>query len=147
MVKKSIQTRSVDETHKVSKEVAHKLKNGGILLLFGDLGSGKTTFTQGFAKEIGVTRNIISPTFILMRTYEIPEKKEGKFYHIDLYRTTSERDREGLGIREVLSDPENIVVIEWAERLGSSLPEKRTELHFTYMDENTRMIEEIVYNT
>ncbi|QQG41007.1 MAG: tRNA (adenosine(37)-N6)-threonylcarbamoyltransferase complex ATPase subunit type 1 TsaE [Candidatus Levyibacteriota bacterium] len=108
-----------------------------VVALHGDLGGGKTTFTQGIAKGLGIKRRIISPTFVVVRTYKIKFKK---FYHIDLYRIQSLKDIEGLGIEEILENPENIVVIEWAERLGDLLPKKRTDVYFEYLDKNKRRI-------
>lgn len=129
-------TQSVEETQKIA-ELFGKTLIGGVIALHGKLGAGKTTFVQGLAKGLGIKRRIISPTFIILRTYKIGIKN---FYHIDLYRTKSKNDLEGLGIDDVLKDPQNIVIIEWAERLGSLLPKKRIDINFEYIDENKRKI-------
>lgn len=145
------------------------------ILLFGDLGAGKTTFMQGFAEGLGITHPIISPTFVIMREYEIPlssrtigakarslanevqtsavidlsEKDEisrfarndiMKLYHLDLYRISSEKDLEGLGLQEILEDKNAIVAIEWPEKLGNQTSEKRIEIHFKTLSENEREI-------
>lgn len=82
-------TESAAETAKVGETLAHELTDGGspsrILCLYGDLGSGKTTFTQGFARGLGITSRLLSPTFIIVRRYTIPGS-EKFLYHIDLYR-------------------------------------------------------------
>ena len=93
-------------------------KKAYVLGLSGDLGSGKTTFVQGFAKGLGIKQRIVSPTFILMRTYEIPKGKYKHFYHIDLYRLEGDLESElvNLGLPEVLSDSTNIVLVEWVEK-------------------------------
>lgn len=70
--------------------------------------------------------------------------KHRTFYHTDLYRIRSEREIEGLGIEEVMNDPQNIVAIEWAEKMGNLLPKKRWDIHFEYLSDNKRRIK-IVY--
>lgn len=150
-MEQTIVTKSFEETQKVGEEFVKRLcfdrgsasTNGSIVLaLYGDLGSGKTTFVQGLAKGLGIQKRIISPTFIIMRTYEITsyEFQIKNFYHIDLYRTESAKDTEGLGIKELLQDPQNILAIEWSEKLGSLLPQKRWDICFRYMGENQRKI-------
>ncbi len=137
-----ITTKNLEETQIFAEELAKKMKGGEVLLLSGDLGAGKTSFTQGFAKGLGISQRIISPTFIIMRSYDILENEKGfkKFFHVDLYRTESEHDIEGLGLLELMSDKENIVVIEWPDRLGKLKPEKRWEISFTTLSENSRKI-------
>jgi len=151
-------TNSFEETQKLGEDFSRShLKQGEtltsarVIALYGDLGSGKTTFVQGLAKGLGIKKRIISPTFIIARTYNINFKfqisnfkstpKNAKlFNHIDLYRVNSEADLDGLGIKEILNDPENIVVIEWAEKLKGLLPKERIEIHFKYLGENKRRI-------
>lgn len=135
-----VQTKSSLETQRLGREFGQKIKNGGVLFLFGDLGGGKTTFTQGLAQSLGIKRQIVSPTFLIMRTYELPGTTDQVFNHLDLYRIESEKDVHSLGLSEILENPGNIVVIEWAERLGKAKPKVRTEIHFEYIDENNRNI-------
>lgn len=153
---KTIVTKSGAETQKLGEDFAPHVKNGGIILLYGDLGSGKTTFTQGLAKGLGLTNRIISPTFVIIRTYEIQGKNQNSkfeskginskvFYHIDLYRIETEHDLEGLGIKEILKDPNNIVVIEWPEKLYRNIPNKRFEIKFSVLDNNLHKIESEKY--
>lgn len=152
---KTIVTKNADETRNFGREFAQHLKKGGVLALFGDLGAGKTTFVQGLAEGLGIKNRIISPTFIIMREYKLPysssEQSESRskssrqartirFYHIDLYRTESQKDIEGLGIQEILSDPENIVVIEWAEKMGNLLPKNAIKISFEYGNDDERKI-------
>lgn len=136
---------TLSETQQFASEQAKTFKKGGSLFLFGDLGSGKTTFTQAFAKALGITRHIISPTFLIMRTYDI-SGSEGKLYHVDLYRIGSEKEIEEIGVLDAMKDPANIVIIEWSEKMKKLLPQKRKELHFSFVDENTRSVEEIDYD-
>jgi tRNA threonylcarbamoyladenosine biosynthesis protein TsaE len=108
-------TKSPEETQKIAEFFASKFKSGGVVALSGELGAGKTTFVQGFAKGLGVQGKIISPTFLIIRQYPIPDQKNF-FYHIDLYRIEKVK-LEDLGLKEILTDPGNIVVIEWPERI------------------------------
>ncbi len=137
-----IVTNSFLETQKLGEKIGSDLKTGAILALFGDLGSGKTTFAQGLAKGLGIERRIISPTFIIIRKYQISNFQSpiSNFYHIDLYRIEEEKDIESLGLEEILNNSQNIVAIEWAEKLGELLPEKRIDVHFEYLSENKRRI-------
>ncbi|MDO8621586.1 MAG: tRNA (adenosine(37)-N6)-threonylcarbamoyltransferase complex ATPase subunit type 1 TsaE [Candidatus Levybacteria bacterium] len=149
-------TNSFEETQALGEKVAKNLKGGGILALYGNLGDGKTTFVQGLAKGLGIKRRIISPTFIIVRSYATKLKSQSSkikatiqnskvFYHIDLYRIDSQRDVEGLGIEEIINDPKNIVAIEWAEKMGKLLPKKRWDIKFEYLDEGRRKITIINY--
>ncbi len=137
-------TESFEQTQKLGFELAKSLKGGEVLALHGDLGSGKTTFMQGLAKGLGIKRNIISPTFIIMRTYEIGmenhESRITNLYHVDLYRIESERDVEGLGLLELLGEKENIVAIEWPEKIENLLPKDRIDIYFEYLVDDKRSI-------
>ncbi|HEX8932564.1 MAG TPA: tRNA (adenosine(37)-N6)-threonylcarbamoyltransferase complex ATPase subunit type 1 TsaE [Patescibacteria group bacterium] len=135
---KKIITNNFVETQQIGLEFAKTLKGGEVICLYGDLGSGKTTFVQGLAKGLGIEKKIISPTFIIMRTYRIQNSKN--FYHVDLYRIEESKDVESLGLLEIMKDKDNIVVIEWPERIEDLLPEKRIDIIFAYLDEDKREI-------
>ena len=137
MEPKIINTQNLNETQEFARDFAKNLKAGDVLCLYGNLGSGKTSFVQGLAKGLGITRRIISPTFIIARRYEISDLN---LYHIDLYRTQTLQDLLSIGIDEILEDDNNIVAIEWAEKLLDLMPKKRVDLKFEYIDENTRKI-------
>jgi len=142
-MEQTVITTKSEDTQALGEKIAQEVKNGGIVCLYGDLGSGKTTFTQGLAKALGSTANVNSPTFVIVRTYKLAQSQEQtakSFYHVDLYRLESDKEMEDVGLREILEDPENIVVIEWAEKLGSLLPKKRTDIKFEYLGENQREI-------
>jgi tRNA threonylcarbamoyladenosine biosynthesis protein TsaE len=139
-------TKSTEETQELGRKIANKLVSSErssaiVLALSGDLGSGKTTFTQGFARGLGIEKRILSPTFILMRSYELLEGRY--FYHIDLYRLEEKikEELENLGAFDIFKDPKSIVIIEWAEKAKESLPENTIWLNFCSEDENTRRIE------
>lgn len=138
-------TQSAQETKDMAFSLAKELKGGEVLCLYGDLGSGKTTFVQGLAEGLGIKRRVISPTFILMRQYKLsrPIKKIKYLFHIDLYRINTIEDIKSLGLSEIWGTLENIVVIEWAEKIEKILPKGRTDIFFQYLDENTRQIQTV----
>jgi tRNA threonylcarbamoyladenosine biosynthesis protein TsaE len=141
---KKIITNSFEETQQIGFDFAKKLTGGEVIALYGDLGSGKTTFVQGLAKGLGLTKNIISPTFIIMRTYQIGTEEEGlgirTLYHLDLYRIENESQAVDLGLVELMGDPENIVAIEWPDKIENLLPENRINIYFTYLGDDIREI-------
>src|SRR5258706_12927681 len=128
---KTIITNSFEETQKIGYDFAKTLKGGEIIALHGDLGSGKTTFVQGLAAGLGIKRRVISPTFIIMRSYE-EDLRFKNFYHVDLYRIENEKDVEGLGLKEIMQGADNIVAIEWPEKIENLLPENRIDIIFNY---------------
>lgn len=101
-----------------------------IIALHGELGSGKTTFAQGFAKGVGVTRTLTSPTFLLIRGYPLRQRTFQKLFHVDAYRIKGPKELAVLGIKKTLSDPTHIVLIEWAEKIKQLLP--RYTIHITF---------------
>jgi tRNA threonylcarbamoyladenosine biosynthesis protein TsaE len=141
-IDKSFNVNSSEETQKLSFDFAKILEEGDTVCLYGDLGFGKTTFTQGLARGLGIENRIISPTFVIMRSYEIKnnESKIINFYHIDLYRIETEEDVDGLGIEEIINNKNNITVIEWAEKLKKYLPKKRIDIEFFYEKDSVRKI-------
>jgi len=127
-----------------------------VIGLKGELGGGKTCFLQGFAKGLGVKENVLSPTFNIYKKFEIApppqsspsaEGEEGwgcgfrNFYHFDCYRIGNSQDILDLGFQEIISNPENIVAIEWAEKIEEVLPKNIQWLKFGFIDENVRSIE------
>lgn len=137
-------TKSAAETYQLGRKMGLSLKGGEVLALSGDLGSGKTTFIQGLASAFGI-KKIISPTFILMRTYPSTTLRANgplMFYHLDLYRLEGNVDGQlrDLGVEELWSDPQNIVVIEWADKAGN-LPQNTKWVSFKHTGEDNRKIE------
>lgn len=141
---KTIISTSTKQTKSLAADLLTKYPQNRIFALFGDLGSGKTTFTQGLAKALGIKNNVISPTFIIMRSYKLinPEKLSNisYFYHIDLYRIKNSNDLQELGLFELLKDPQNIFVIEWPEKIASLLPKNSISINFDYLNKNERKI-------
>lgn len=119
-------------------------KNALILALQGELGSGKTTFIQGFLRGLGIKKKITSPTFVLVKNYELRIKNYGKYkhaYHIDCYRIKKASELLKLGLKEILGNFQNIVLIEWAEKIQGALPKNTIWLKFEHgSKENIRVI-------
>lgn len=144
-----IRTHNLAETHKVATEFLANLKPGvNVVALQGDLGSGKTAFTQEAGKLLGVMENMHSPTFVIMKIYEINEtlaKLVGgrfkKFIHIDAYRLESADELLKLGWEELTKQPENLIFIEWPERVAEIIPKEAKKISFEFIDEQTREIE------
>lgn len=134
----SVLTHNSSETQKYGEKLAEKLKNGGIVCLYGELGAGKTTLVQGIAKGLGIKQRINSPTFIIARKYD-------NFWHIDLYRLNSLEETEAIGIKEILEDTNNIVVIEWPEKIKNILPKHYVEIKLRVVSELEREIHETIY--
>jgi len=134
-------TSSSEETQEIAQEFGRKLKSGDFIALFGELGSGKTTFAQGLMKGLGVKKRIISPTFIIIRKYKLPERTIN-FYHVDLYRIEGNVDElSGIGITELIKEGKDIIAVEWAEKMKDLLPQKRWNASFKHLSENKRRIE------
>lgn len=133
-------TNSLEETQQAAAKIAKKITGKtNVVALIGELGAGKTTFVQGFAKALGVTDKIISPTFIVQRQHPIPDTGN-VLYHIDLYRLDGQLSLEQLGLTELFADPKAIILIEWAQKIDSFLPDKKTVITFEKISENKRLI-------
>jgi len=146
-MKKTYLAKNPSQTKQIGKRLAQKIlkgkpqKTASVVKLFGDLGAGKTTFLQGFAKGLEIKEKILSPTFVLMRKIRLGKSK-GKdssasfkyFYHIDCYRIKEGKDLLDLGLKEIISQPENIIAIEWAEKAKEALPENALSVTIGYLD-------------
>ncbi len=125
----------------ISKEI---LQKGGpfVVALYGDLGAGKTTFVQFLAKALGIKEKILSPTFVIMKTFSL-SKPTGSFKfltHIDAYRLKSAKDLIALGLKDLLKNKENILVIEWPEKIERYLPSNTVRLYFEVLGEKKRKV-------
>lgn len=142
---KTCKSYSSRETKEFGGALAKKLatprrKRALVIALQGDLGAGKTTFTQGFARGLGIKRRMASPTFIIMRRFALP-RSSGNIYHIDAYRLKKLDSLEVLGFKEILADPKNVILIEWPEKIKKILPRQTIWLKFQYgKKENERKI-------
>ncbi|MCX6739633.1 MAG: tRNA (adenosine(37)-N6)-threonylcarbamoyltransferase complex ATPase subunit type 1 TsaE [Candidatus Parcubacteria bacterium] len=116
---KKLILKSEKDTKKFAIELSKKLKGGEIIALEGDLGVGKTTLTQYLAKNFGIKEKVTSPTFVLMKIYEIKNLKFKikNLIHVDCYRLDDPQELFYLGIEEYLNNKESIVIIEWADKI------------------------------
>lgn len=130
---KTFITASSKQTQKLGEILAGEVKGGKIICLSGDLGSGKTTFTQGLLKGLNVKGPYTSPTFVIMKKYK------NNIFHFDAYRV-SDRDILSLGWEEIVADPKNIVIVEWADRIKKIIPKKSLWIYFKWIDNNSRKI-------
>lgn len=108
--------------------------------LSGNLGAGKTTFTQQIAKILNIEEKITSPTFVVMKKYSINFGKFKNLIHIDAYRIEDPNELKILKFFEICDDPENLIFIEWPEKVEEVLPEKRITITFEAAEENSREI-------
>ncbi len=138
--KKTFTTNSAKETQALVNEIL-SLINSNVIGLIGDLGAGKTTFVQGLAKHLGIDTPITSPTFMILKSYSIKNHpKFKKLIHIDAYRVNSWDEIVTTGIGDIWNNPENLVVIEWAENIKDMLPQSTNFINFEHKGENTRTI-------
>jgi tRNA threonylcarbamoyladenosine biosynthesis protein TsaE len=127
-------TNSSEETLEIAKRLSEKVKKSDVVTLEGDLGAGKTTFTKGLAKGLGIKRNVNSPTFTIIKEY-----KGGRLplYHMDVYRL--EDADEDLGFDEYFHG-DGITVVEWAHLIEDQLPSERLDIKILYVNDSTRKI-------
>ncbi|MEF9945989.1 MAG: tRNA (adenosine(37)-N6)-threonylcarbamoyltransferase complex ATPase subunit type 1 TsaE [Lachnospiraceae bacterium] len=120
----NIETFSAEETYWVGRTIGEEAKPGQLYTLVGDLGVGKTVFTQGLAKGLGIEEPISSPTFTIVQIYE-----EGRlpFYHFDVYRIGDSSEMDEVGFEDYIYG-QGVSLIEWANLIEEILPEKRTEI-------------------
>lgn len=129
--------KSKIETRALAEKFASKLKNGDIVCLNGDLGAGKTTFTQFVFSALGVKDSVNSPTFSILKIYQ---GDKFKLNHFDTYRITVEEAIEA-GFDEILEDQNSITFIEWSENISSLIPSKHIDVNIKIIDENSREFE------
>lgn len=137
------QTFSSKETIALAKHTAQKLTGGDILLLEGDLGAGKTTFTKGIAEVFGIKEDIVSPTFTLMQVYTLPKEIRGikRLVHIDTYRLDNEQSFIDIGAMDFVGEPDTVSIIEWPEKIATLLKEKKTtRVALHHEEKSTRSI-------
>ncbi len=145
----SLKSRSPKITQKIAsilgeeiKKTPVKINQALIFALIGQLGSGKTTFIQGFARGLKMKKRIFSPTFLIIRKSKIKTKKFENFYHIDCYRIKEIKELNQLGFQEIINNQKNLVLIEWADKIQKYLPQKTIWLKFKIgQKENERIID------
>lgn len=145
---KQFLTTSPSQTKKLAKSFVKEIfknnfkKTATIIGLIGDLGSGKTTFLQGFVKGLNIKEKILSPTFVLIKKYKIKniKYKIQNFYHIDFYRIEKSKEILDLDFKKIIFNNENIVAIEWANKIKKLLPKNTIWINFQFIDKTKRKI-------
>lgn len=119
-------TTNLSELSEFVPKFAKGLKGGEMVGLVGDLGAGKTTFTQMLSKELGITDRVTSPTFVIMQSFSgqlLMNQKPVKLYHLDVYRLDDFKDLEGLGLSDFMGKENTVTVVEWADKFEDFWPE------------------------
>ncbi len=138
--------QSAKETQNIAADLAARLLQGGakktavVLALSGNLGAGKTTFLQGFARALGIEEVVNSPTFVILKRFKVKTERFKDFYHFDCYRLEKPEEILALGFAEIISNPENIVAIEWPEKIEALLPKEVVKISFNHVDDQTREV-------
>ena len=132
---------TTSKTQELAREISKKLKPQNVLALYGDLGSGKTTFTRYLVEELGFIDRVQSPTFVILRKYVKSTNAEiGIINHLDLYRLSNTEDLRELGLKELFEERKAITIMEWPEIAEALLPKDTIKIFFEYLDENERRI-------
>jgi len=129
------ESRSPEATAAVGAQLAESLEPGDVVALTGELGAGKTCFTQGLARGLGVAGHAVSPTFVLVNEY----RGRVPVHHVDAYRTSSLTELLDLGLEE-LFDGEGVTVVEWADKLSPLLPPRTIHVHIEGVGDEPRVI-------
>lgn len=128
-------TESSDQTESLGEVLGAWLQPGDVVLLHGDLGTGKTTMTKGIARALGVRDTVSSPSFALVNEYALPLLP---LFHLDLYRLDDPADLESIGFTELTSTEDAIAIVEWPERAGAMLPERYLLIEMAHAGEGRR---------
>ena len=163
-------SQNVAKTKRIGENLARKIlqnksrrKKALGFGLIGDLGGGKTTFLQGFAKGLGIRERILSPTFVIMKRFKIydsPKHRAHKslcaratgqvrfknFYHVDCYRIHKPKEILALGWKKIIKNSQNIVAVEWADKIKKLLPKDKIMVTFEVIGKNRRKIK-IIYSS
>jgi len=129
-------SKSEKETEALAKELALKVTKGRVISLRGSLGAGKTVFAKGFARALGITEAIVSPTFTLVQEYD----GKLKMYHLDLYRLSGEDEFESMGGEDFLYS-DGVALIEWSEKIEGMLPEDTIFVNITINEDLSRNVD------
>lgn len=124
-----------------------KLKNligAKVLYLSGELGSGKTTLTKEIATLLGVREKVVSPTFVIMKKYKTKDKKIKNLIHMDAYRLDKKEELVNFGWEEILSNKENLIIVEWPERVFENIKDSQIKVFLEHQDNNKRKIKILV---
>lgn len=135
-------SKNTKQTSEIAKEFLVKLnknnKGATIVGLYGDLGTGKTTFVQFLAKCAGVKRKVNSPTFVIMRRYPLKHENFNQIFHMDAYRLKNEKELKHLDWDNIISNPKHLIFIEWPGNIIKALPKKHYKISIAHTKEGNR---------
>ena len=137
-IEEKVISRGEAETEAVGAKLAREIGRGCVVLLDGDLGAGKTVFARGFARALGITEPVSSPTYTIVQEYLLPDG--GRLYHLDLYRISGASEALAFGVDEFLDDPSAVALVEWPERIASLLPPDAVTVHIAHLSPEQREI-------
>jgi len=150
-------TCNLEEFKKEAKRFIHELapaRGATVVGLYGNLGAGKTTFVQAAAKALGISETVNSPTFLIQKRYPVNSLETPGSHgagtlkvrdfetlvHIDAYRLKHSRELQALRFEELLKDPRNLILVEWADKVADILPKDHIKIFFEFVDERTRTL-------
>lgn len=136
-------SKNTEDTNKIANDfLTNVLKVGDkkplVIGLYGDLGVGKTTFVKNIAKMLSIKRKVNSPTFVIMKKYSINFENYKFLFHIDAYRLKNSQEIINLGWRDIISNPENIIFIEWPEKVSKAMPKKHHRILISHTPKGDR---------
>ncbi len=142
---KTTVSKNIEDTRKLAVTFLQNLKasqkGATVVCLSGDLGSGKTAFAKEVGDIVGIPRDeITSPTFVIMKIFDIQHPDFKRLIHIDAYRLQKENELINLGWNEIIDEPKNLILIEWPEMVRGLIPKDAQTIKFTFVDEQTREI-------
>jgi tRNA threonylcarbamoyladenosine biosynthesis protein TsaE len=144
MLKKII-SKNTEDTEKIAKDFIKNIKSynksATLIALSGELGAGKTTFTQALGKHLGIKNKINSPTFVIMKKYALKSNEHDFLFHLDAYRLKNEKELEKLGWAEIIANPKNLIFIEWPENVKKAIPKKHISIKISHIKEGERKFE------
>ncbi|MFA7309495.1 MAG: tRNA (adenosine(37)-N6)-threonylcarbamoyltransferase complex ATPase subunit type 1 TsaE [Candidatus Paceibacterota bacterium] len=139
----NIRTSTGDEMRATGAHFVRGLipkKTATVVTLSGELGAGKTTFTQGIAHALGVEETVSSPTYVIEKIYALADKEWERLIHIDAYRLKSAHELDVLGWKDMLADPGAIIILEWPEKVAAAMPESALHISFEIHEEERILV-------
>lgn len=143
-------SKKEEDTKELAKHLFSKIKNkkskkATVVGLYGDLGTGKTTFTKFFGKIVGIKNKINSPTFVIMKRYGLKDSRFKNLFHIDAYRIKDENELNNLFWKEIKNNPENLIFIEWPEMIKRNIPKKHHKVYIKHTKRGEREFKLVPY--
>lgn len=133
----------VQGMNEAARHFVHALRpsaRASVVALSGPLGAGKTTFVQGIARALGIDEQVTSPTFVIMKIYDLENQSFEKLIHMDAYRLKGAHHLKVLGWDELLQNPKHLICVEWPEKVEGAIPKDAIQVTLSYSDDDTRTL-------